>query len=71
MPKKLDLQIKMGRNGRAMKITYGIHKIFLFIFYRAKNNAIIFGIFSCQKSDSLSLPYTPLESKFQYLSKNV
>ena len=49
MPKKLDLQIKMGRNGRAMKITYGIHKIFLFIFYRAKNNAIICGIFFVPK----------------------
>ena len=32
MPKKLDLQIKMGRNGRAIKITYGIHKIFIYLF---------------------------------------
>ena len=59
MPKKLDLQIKMGRNGRAIKITYGIHKIFIYLFiFRAKNNALICCLFLCKKSKSLTLPYT-------------
>ena len=71
MPKKLDFRIKMGRNGRATKITYEIHKIFILFFFRAENNALICSMFYAIQRESLTLPYTPLEREFKELFNHI
>ena len=67
VPKKLEFQIKMGRNGRATKITYEIRKIFL----HAENNALTCSIFYAVPRGSLILLYTPLNWKFKELFNHV
>jgi len=56
MPKKVEFQIKMGRNGRATKITYEIRKIFSLLFSRGEKRQHISSAQAC---------FTPFEVIFK------
>ena len=70
-PQKVELRIKLGRNGRATNITYEIRKIFSVLFLPAENNALTCSIFYAVPRESLMLLYTLANSKFKELSNDV
>ena len=44
---------------------------YLFLFFRAENNALICSMFYAIQRESLTLPYTPLEREFKELFNHI